>query len=119
MWKDPYASYLQQKRQLKLFRIKLRSLFNSKAHAVSFALRVCNETVTAVYRRISIVNKPAQLVHHVIRAYAASFKKSDLWLKIVSRIRKCTSDVFIELLQQLEVNPEHSLERNRLPQQWK
>ena len=74
----------------------------------------CNDSLTRSYQRNHIVNPVVQLVHDVVKAYAPSFKKSDLWHDMNSRVRKCASDVFIDLLQQLEgveVNPVYALGR--------
>ncbi len=62
----------------------------------------CNEKLQRENKRNNIVNTPAKRVNDVLLAYAKDFKKSNLWSDLLSKVRQCSSDVFIDLLRTME-----------------
>ncbi len=75
---------------------------------------VCNDSLQEQNHLNYLVNPAARLVNGFVKVYALSFKKSDLWQDMQSRMRKSGENNFAGVLQSLEgmeVNPKYPLGR--------
>jgi len=74
----------------------------------------CNDSLKEQGQLNYLVNPPARLVNNFVKSYALTFKKSDLWQDMQSRMRKSGGDNFasvLHCLEGLEVNPKYPLDR--------